>query len=132
MRTPSRGQDHTQPDPEVLDESSVLPQLTGLQFLVLAALTTLDEISGRDLRAWLATNRVKSSGPQFYQMMARLEDSGYVEGWYAQKEIEHQIVNERRYSITAKGHSAWENTRDFYSAHSDGKQQKGVREIVRI
>ena len=94
----------------------VLPRLTSLQFLVLTPLTSRDEIAGHDLRAWLTDKGLKSSGPQFYQMMARLKDSDFVEGWYAQKAIEHQVVNERRYKITANGLSAWENTRDFYSA----------------
>jgi hypothetical protein len=91
-----------------------LPQLTALQFLVLAALVAKGEVSGRDLRAWLSQNGVRSSGPQFYQLMARMEDSQYVEGWYHPKEIEHQVVNERRYRILDRGRAAWNATGDFY------------------
>jgi hypothetical protein len=126
------------PIPEPTGER-VLPELTSLQFLVLTPLTSRDEISGRELRAWLADKGLKSSGPQFYQMMARLEDSDFVEGWYAQKAIEHQVVNERRYKITANGLSAWENTRDFYSTSAagstvrnrePGQQRKTKRKVM--
>jgi hypothetical protein len=97
------------------DQGTGLPKLTGLQFLVLSAIADGNEMAGRDMREWLADFGVKSSGPQFYQMMARLEDGEYVEGRYAQKDIDHQVVNERRYIITPKGSSAWGETRAFYS-----------------
>lgn len=96
----------------------VVADITPLRFLVLSFLIEEDELAGRDLRDRLLKSGVKSSGPQFYQMMARIEDSGYVQGWYAQKEIEHQVVNERRYRITEKGRAAWRQTGDFYSSHT--------------
>ena len=107
-----------------------LPELTGLQFLVLTNLTMKDEVSGRDLRAWLAENGVRSSGPQFYQLMARMEDNKYVEGHYHPKEIEHQIVNERRYRILERGRAAWANTGDFYSSlhHRATKRKQPQRQ----
>lgn len=95
---------------------SALPPLTGLQYLVLALIANCQsrDISGRQLRSELERRGVKSSGPQFYQMMSRLEDSEYVTGFYAQLELENQVVNERRYRITNLGESALETTSDFY------------------
>lgn len=117
-----------------------LPLITPLQFLVLSLLTKCDELAGRNLRTLLLENGVKSSGPRFYQMMSRLEESGYVTGWYAQKEIEHQVVNERRYRIVAGGRDVWQKTCDFYSSCArvagDGHQQlhkrskKGQRKMM--
>jgi DNA-binding PadR family transcriptional regulator len=98
-------------------ERPKLPEITALQFLVISLLSRAEECPGRELRARLLENGVRSTGPQFYQMMSRLEDAGYVEGWYAQKEIEHQVVNERRYRITADGLAAWDATADFYDTH---------------
>jgi DNA-binding PadR family transcriptional regulator len=103
------------------ESESTLPLLTALQFLVLRIVIDRSvEISGREIRFELSERGVKSSGPQFYQLMARLEDSGYVEGWYALKEIENQVVNERRYRITEIGRSAWKKTSDFYTSHTAG------------
>jgi DNA-binding PadR family transcriptional regulator len=99
-------------------EHVLLPEITALQFLVISLLLSrADECPGRELRARLLENGVKSTGPQFYQMMSRLEDAGYVEGWYAQKEIEHQVVNERRYRVTAEGRAALDATADFFDTH---------------
>src|SRR5690242_19545678 len=90
---------------------SALPPLTALQYLVVTLIATRPgAISGRELRTELLRRKVKSSGPQFYQMMARLEDAEYVEGFYAQLELEHQVVNERRYRITDSGKAAIEET----------------------
>ena len=93
-----------------------LPNLTPLQFLVLGALVGAgdDERRGRDLRAELSKHGVRRSAPAFYQMMARLEDAGWVEGSYTQQIVDGQIIKERGYRITATGHKAWTATRDFY------------------
>ncbi len=94
-----------------------LPPITHLQFLVLDALLT-DEQAGRDLRDLLAGFGVKNSAPAFYQMMARLEASALVEGWYDQKLVDGQNVKERRYKLTRQGERALETTRAFYVSRS--------------
>jgi DNA-binding PadR family transcriptional regulator len=92
-----------------------IPNLTALQFLILEQLLEAP-MSGRDLRTGLAKEGEEKTGPAFYQLMARMEDGGYVVGSYEQKIVEGQIIRERRYVITASGTSAWESTRDFYVA----------------
>jgi DNA-binding PadR family transcriptional regulator len=92
-----------------------LPEVTHLQFLVLGLLRS-DERLGRELRDELAGHRVRRSAAAFYQMMARLEEAGLVEGWYDQKVVEGQIIKERRYRLTKAGARAWAETRDFYVA----------------
>jgi DNA-binding PadR family transcriptional regulator len=91
-----------------------LPILTHLQFLVLSYLMGGEKQSGRYLREKLAEKRVLKTGPAFYQLMARLEDSGFVEGTYEQKVVDGQILKERTYRITGSGVTAWEEVRDFY------------------
>lgn len=93
--------------------SKRLPAITHLQFLVLEALAA-GERAGRDLRALLADFGVRNSAPAFYQMMSRLEEAGWVEGWYDQKLIEGQNVKERRYRLTRPGTRALAETRAFY------------------
>ena len=90
-----------------------LPQVSHLQFAVLGALLP-GEQRGRELRQKLKQLRVRHSGPAFYQMMARLEDAGLIEGWYTQKVVSGQIIKERRYAITAAGRRAWQEARAFY------------------
>src|SRR5512146_1016712 len=92
-----------------------LPSITHLQFLVLGLL--LDQAqAGRDIRAALRRHGVRRTAPAFYQMMARLEDAGLVEGWYDQKVIDAQIIKERHYRLRPAGARAWSVTRDFYLA----------------
>jgi DNA-binding PadR family transcriptional regulator len=90
-----------------------LPDITHLQFLVLGLLLGA-ESSGRQLRQELSRLGVRRTMPAFYQMMARLEDGGLVEGWYDQKIVSGQIIKERRYKLTASGSKAWTATREFY------------------
>ena len=89
------------------------PELTPMQELILGIIGTT-ESKGRFLREELAKQNVNKSGPAFYQMMSRLEESGFVEGWYEQKIIEGQIIKERTYKMTGKGHHALAATLEYY------------------
>ena len=96
-----------------------LPDLTHLQFLVLGVLLT-GEQSGRTLRRAIEEYGIGRSAPAFYQMMARLERDGLVEGWYEQVQTGDQAVTERRYRTTAAGSRMWRQTRAFYEMVSLG------------
>jgi DNA-binding PadR family transcriptional regulator len=98
--------------------------MTRLQFQVLAILLE-GEQSGRSLRAKLAEEGERKSGPAFYQMMARLEDAKWVEGWYEQKTVEGQAIKERRYKITGSGATAWEAIRNFYAERAKEARRFG-------
>lgn len=91
-----------------------IPVVTHLQFLVLGLLRG-GERPGRYLRRALAKRGIARSAPAFYQMMARLEDAGFVEGAYDQKIVDGQIIKERRYTLTPAGDQAWTSTRAFYT-----------------
>jgi DNA-binding PadR family transcriptional regulator len=88
--------------------------ITHRQFLVLGLLRA-GERPGRFLRRALARRGASRTAPAFYQMMARLEDAGFVDGAYDQKIVDGQIIKERRYRLTPAGDQAWTATRVFYS-----------------
>jgi hypothetical protein len=90
-----------------------LPALTHLQYLVLGVLRS-DEQPGRVLRQALAQYAVRRSGPAFYQLMARIERAGLVEGWYEQVVVGDQSVTERRYRVTREGSRLWTEAHRFY------------------
>ena len=90
-----------------------IPDITHLQFLVLGVLLNAEQ-PGRVIRDALAQFGVRRSGPAFYQMMARLEREGLVEGWYEQIAAGDQMVKERRYRIRPAGSKVWVQTRAFY------------------
>ena len=96
-------------------KDSRLPPLTHLQFLILTALVDAPEVPGRVIRDTLASFGVRRTAPAFYQMMARLERAGLVEGWYEQIVVGDQAVTERRYRITNAGTSRCRETRQFYA-----------------
>src|ERR1043166_1524861 len=90
-----------------------LPRLTHLGFLVLGILLS-GEQSGRASRRALEVYGIRRSAPAFYQMMARLERDGMVEGWYEQVIVGDQAVTERRYRATAACSRTWEQSYAFY------------------
>ena len=90
-----------------------LPTLSHLQVRVLECLGS-NRLAGRELRQQLASRGTKKSGPAFYQLMARLEDSELVKGEYTHKLIENQPIKERYYTVTAKGCRALQETLNFY------------------
>ena len=91
-----------------------LPVLTHLQFLVMDCLGA-QELNGRQLRERLTQEGTDLSGPAFYQMMSRLEDSKLVEGWYTEKVVEGQRLRERHYRLTGEGIKACNATLRFYN-----------------
>jgi len=90
-----------------------LPPLSHLQFLALGVVLSNDE-PGRVIRDVVADYGVRRTGAAFYQLMARLERDGLIEGWYEPVIVGDQAVRERRYRITAAGSRAWKQTRSFY------------------
>ena len=90
-----------------------LPPLSHLQFLALGVILSAEE-PGRVIRDVVAEYGVRRTGAAFYQLMARLERDGLIEGWYEPIVVGHQSVRERRYRITAAGSRAWRQTRAFY------------------
>jgi len=91
------------------------PPLSHLQALALATLAPAEQ-AGRHIRKRMAQHGVRHTMAAFYQMMARLERDGYVEGWYQPVTVGDQTVTERWYRITDAGARAWRRTRAFYDA----------------
>jgi len=92
-----------------------LPSISHLQFLALSVLRA-GEQPGRTLRRIAADFGVRHTAAAFYQLMARMERDGLVEGWYDQIQVADQAVTERRYRITSRGSRAWSQARAFYDA----------------
>lgn len=99
----------------------MLPKLTHKQFLILDLMGS--EITGKELRKKLTSHKLKMSLPAFYQLMSRMEDAKWVKGWYVQKEIDGQVVRERRYKPLGQGEQARLSTLEFY-------RQRDVQQIV--
>jgi DNA-binding PadR family transcriptional regulator len=96
-----------------MSTAATLPDLSHLQFLVLGVLLSTEQ-PGRTIRHATARFGVRQSGAAFYQMMARLERDGLVDGRYEQVTVGDQAVTERRYRITGRGQRAWSAARHFY------------------
>ena len=92
----------------------MIPDITHLQFLILTALLS-DKRTGREIRSELKKQGQKKSLAAFYQLMSRMEETGYVRGWYETKHVDGQTVKERHYEIRGGGIHAWEETCDFYA-----------------
>jgi DNA-binding PadR family transcriptional regulator len=90
-----------------------LPPLSHLQFLALGVILSNEE-PGRVIRDVVAEYGVRRTGAAFYQLMARLERDGLIDGWYEPVVVGDQSVRERRYRITAAGTRAWRQTCQFY------------------
>lgn len=89
--------------------------LPHLQFAVLGALGSAKR-TGREIREELRALDLKKTGPAFYRLMTRLEEAGFVEGWYEQEVVDGQIFRERVYRARPEGERVWRRTRDFHLA----------------
>ena len=89
------------------------PPLPYLQFAVLGILKGGRQ-SGLDIRRELARLNIGKTGPAFYRLMSRMEESGLVEGWYEQEVVDGQIFRERVYRSLPLGARAWNQTRNFH------------------
>lgn len=98
-----------------------IPELTALQFAILDVVGGTKK-SGREIRSKLSERGIEKSGPAFYQLMSRLEEAGFVKGWYDQKIVEGQIIKERKYQLLGAGADALNNTRLFYSSKVGQRQ----------
>lgn len=100
-----------------------LPKFTHLQFLVVSELAHAPA-AGRAIRERLRAAGVRQSGPAFYQLMATLEDGGFVGGWYEQQVVDGQIIRERHYKALAAGLRAVEQSLDFYTRGAAGRRPR--------
>ena len=105
--------------------SPQLPPLSHLQFLALGVVLASEE-PGRVIRDVVAEYGVRRTGAAFYQLMARLERDGLVEGRYEPVVVGDQTVRERRYRITAAGARAWRQTRAFYESVATTATEGGL------
>jgi len=81
--------------------------------------------AGRAVRERLKDVGVCQSGPAFYQLMATLEDAGFVSGWYEQQIVDSQIIRERHYKVLSAGTRAIDESRDFYRGSSAPHRRRG-------
>ena len=99
-----------------------LPALTGLQFLVIDIIGA-KKLHGAEIRDQLKSeHKVNKTGPAFYQLMARLEEAKFVDGWYEQEVIDGQIIKQRCYRVTGLGERARRETLQFYSQFAEGRR----------
>ncbi len=89
--------------------------LPHLQFAVLGILRGGSR-RGSEVRGELEKLGTRKAGPAFYRLMARLEASALVEGWYEHEVVEGQILRERLYRATAQGRAARDRTADFHQS----------------
>lgn len=102
---------------------SIVTPLTPLQFKIVEFLIKRQAqgpVSGRDLREELGRLGDKKSAPAFYQLMARMEDAGWVDGDYRHFEDDGYQLRERVYTLKGNGVNAYNATREFYLGAADG------------
>jgi DNA-binding PadR family transcriptional regulator len=95
--------------------SAMLPEMSGLQFLVVQLLFAGPQ-SGAELRRAMKKAGVKIGPPSFSRLMRRMEETGYV---YAQSEEGPsgcRLVCPRRFEVTDLGVGVWKQVREFYVA----------------
>ena len=102
-----------------MKKTNELPALTGLQFIVIDIIGA-KKLRGAEVRDQLKReHKVSKTGPAFYQLMARLEEAKFVEGWYEQEVIDSQIIKQRCYRVTGLGERARRDTLQFYSQFAE-------------
>ena len=107
-----------------------IPTLTHLQFAALSELIP-GEISGADHREVLrARYRIRKSLPAYYQLMSRLEDAGFVKGFYRVEAVGEHTARTRWYRILGTGVRAINETRSFYAEAVAVRGRAGGKEAL--
>ena len=96
----------------------MFPDLSHVQFYLLALLLHGGEMSGYDLRKKLAKEGYKKTLAAFYTMCNRAEDDGLIEGWHEVHVEDGQTVREKKYRISGAGERAWRKQQRFYEESS--------------
>ena len=91
-----------------------LPRITHRQYAVLGAIGG-ESISGRELRKQLKRAGIRHSRGAFYQLMARLEDGGFVEPSEEDVLIGDQRYKERWYRLSGDGANAMREVEMYYA-----------------
>lgn len=84
-------------------------ELTAQQLVILRLLLEGGSkgMSGRQLRERLQAEGIKKQGPNFYQMVGRLEDADLVETWYVDSEAKGVALRETYMRPTKLGMTTW-------------------------
>lgn len=98
-----------------------LPTVPHLQILILDILFSTEQVSGEEIRNELDAYGEKREGPAFYQLMARMEKSGLIQGQYKAFKWNKRVYREAFYSITDDGRKAYQTTWKFYANLSVNK-----------
>jgi PadR family transcriptional regulator, regulatory protein PadR len=61
---------------------------------------------GRDLHGWTIMKATKRSGPTVYGVLDRLEDAGWISGWWEEQHPEPGRPRRRFYRLTPNGTAA--------------------------
>lgn len=99
-----------------------IPALTHLQVLICWALQSpyWEGLTVRDLLAVLKRHGENMSESAFYQLMQRLESSGYVTSEATPPASRRRArLLSRRYRLTREGREELARTMDFYQAHRE-------------
>lgn len=88
---------------------------TDQQFVVLDIVRGR-ETPGRKLRAELEARGIKKDRAVFYQLMARMEGAGLIEGSYFRNIIDGRGFREKQYKVTGAGEAAYQAKLAFYKS----------------
>lgn len=96
-----------------------LPELTDLQYAVLALLIS-NRRSGKDLRVMLKKEEgISKSLASFYQLMSRMEESGWVKGGYTQITVNDTVCKQREYELLGSGVQAMKEKELFWARQGE-------------
>lgn len=104
----------------------MIPTLTHLQAFIIQ-LIVKDEHSGRFIRSRLSDIGEHRSAAAFYQLMARMEKSGQINGHYVTTVVDGQTIKERLYRATLNGMQELVSTSNFYS---DIRRRSGLSSVL--
>jgi DNA-binding PadR family transcriptional regulator len=95
-------------------KARTLPEHSHLQYAILGLLSRA-EVSGVELRKSISELTGKEySGPAFYQLMGRMVELQFVQGFDVDVKVNRYVAKERRYRILPQGTAAVKEVRHFY------------------
>jgi DNA-binding PadR family transcriptional regulator len=93
----------------------MLPEMSGLQFLVMSLLFAGTQ-SGQELRRRLGEAGARLGPSSFSRLMTRMEEANYIQARTEHGPNGGRLVCPRQYEATALGVAMWRRAREFYSS----------------
>lgn len=97
----------------------MIPEISVPQLVAMGMMRKHAEMKpARQLKEELGDYGYVKNGQGFYQMIARLEELGFVDGMYREKVVDGFVIRQRHYALTVEGIRVYDELTEIIDSFS--------------